>query len=123
MHAGERFLEFFEREMPPAALGKQFVALCKIFVDEHQLGEFDGAPGRECFIVLHRPSAASQHKGEQPDDQRVTDHSFSLFLVSAAAKLGLFLSTQHRKVYTKNVIFTTAAGEFSSVALQTKDFS
>ena len=78
MHAGERFLEFFEREVPPAALGKQFVALCEIFVDERQLGEFDGAPGRECFIVLHRPGAACQPSGEQPNDQEVTDHSFNL---------------------------------------------
>lgn len=74
MHTGKRLREFLEREVSPAAFGKQFVAFCEIFVDEHLLGEFDGAPGRECFIMLHRPGAACQQKGEEPDDQAVTDH-------------------------------------------------
>ena len=78
MHSGKRFLEFFRRKMPPAARGKQFVALGKIFVDEHQLREFDGSPTREFFIVLYRPGATCQHQVEQADDQEVTDHSLSL---------------------------------------------
>jgi hypothetical protein len=35
----------------------------------------------------------------------------------------MLLSTQHRKVYMKNLLFTTATGEFYSVALRTSDFS
>jgi hypothetical protein len=62
MHPGDGFLEFFEREMPFAAVGEELVSLVKIFVDECKLREFDGAPSGEGFIMLDRPGAARQRK-------------------------------------------------------------
>jgi hypothetical protein len=124
MQAGERFFEFCQREVPLAAVGEQFVALFEIFVDEHQLREFDGASSGEDFIMLHRPGAACQRKSEQRMVQQSMDHSFHLsFSHQGARKVGPFLSTQHQKLYTKNAIFTTATGEFPTLAVRGGDFS
>ena len=123
MQAGERFFEFCQREVPLAAVGEQFVAGFEIFVDEHQLRELDGAPSGEGFIMLHRPGAACQCKDEQRMVQQFTDHSFHLsFSHQGGRKVGPFLSTQHQKLYTKNPIFTTATGEFPTMAVRAGRF-
>ena len=79
MQAGERFFEFCQREVPLAAVREQLVAGFEIFVDEHQLREFDGALRRERLVMLHGAGTAYQGESEQPYDQEPTEHhSFNL---------------------------------------------